>query len=1076
MTPSKDSPARSASLLEAKRGRLSSAELEDPRLVAALEEYLAAAEAGSPPDREAFLARHADIAAPLALCLDGLDAFAGVPHAESVGATGREVAGTLGDFRIVREVGRGGMGIVYEAEQISLGRRVALKVLPFAATMGPRQLQRFHNEARAAAGLHHEHIVPVYAVGCDRGVHVYAMQFIEGQTLAGLLGRPSVASPPPAEGGNETVTVAAAPTEHAPRDAAFFRRVAEWGVQAAEALEHAHALGIVHRDVKPDNLMIDAQGKLWVTDFGLARTGADAGLTLTGDMVGTLRYMSPEQALAKHDVVDHRSDVYGLGVTLYELLTRRPAVDGQDREELLRRIAFEEPTAPRQLERAIPVELETVLLKTMAKNPAERYDTAQEMAEDLERFLGDEPVRARRPTLGQRARKWARRHQGVMRVAGVALALIVAALAVSAGLVWREKNEKQRAYEAEAAQRREADKKRRQARKAVDEMFTRVAREWLDHEPQLEEVQRDFLLQALQFYEEFAREQGDDPETIEYRANAHLNAAGIHFKFGQHEKAEGAYRQAIALFQKLAENPDRGASGELGWARSLGNLGALFATAARTREAEDAHREAIRLKKKLLERFPRSAEHRESLAISRYNLAVLLKESGRGGEAEPLLTEALSAFKDLTAEVPGSRSCPRSLAGAQCLLADLFFEKGRGKEGEDLLRQAVALMEPLAVPSARAPACREQLAVAQGNLGAFFARSGRPRDAEPALREAVRVMDALVEDFPRVASYRRFLYSFCCNLGLLQKSTGRPEDAEKTFRRAVAALQPLVRTEPGALIVQEQLADAYRRLGEVLGALRRPEVVQVRRQEVEVRQATADRFPDEPKCRQELARALYHLALDLDRANDAPQAEEVLRRGIDVVTKLVEAYPNSREYRNDLSQLHNPLGRIVYGLGRPKESVELFRRAIKLNPENKGARGNLAWILASHPNADIRDAPLAVELARKAVEQDKGDGNLWNTLGVAEHRAGNGRAALAALEKSMQLRKGGDAGDFFFLAMTHWQLGDKEQARRWYDKAVQWMDQHNPRGEELRRFRAEAAALLGVKEPPPKQQAPAPGK
>src|SRR5262249_34958378 len=152
---------------------------------------------------------------------------------------------------------------------------------------------------------------------------------------------------------------------------AHYRRIAQWGIQAAEALEHAHCLGIVHRDIKPSNLMIDAAGKLWTTDFGLARTGTDAGLTMTGDVVGTLRYMSPEQALAKHSLVDHRSDIYSLGATLYELLTLRPVVDGNDREEILRKISFEEPSPPRSQDRAIPADLETIVLKALAKEPAE---------------------------------------------------------------------------------------------------------------------------------------------------------------------------------------------------------------------------------------------------------------------------------------------------------------------------------------------------------------------------------------------------------------------------------------------------------------------------------------------------------------------------------------------------------------------------------------------------------------------------------------------------------------------------------------------------------------------------------
>jgi tetratricopeptide (TPR) repeat protein len=218
--------------------------------------------------------------------------------------------------------------------------------------------------------------------------------------------------------------VAAVSTERLPRDAGYFRRVAEWGIAAAEALEHAHSLGIVHRDIKPGNLMVDGQGKLWVTDFGLARTATDAGLTMTGDILSTLRYMSPEQALAKHGLVDHRTDVYALGATLYELLTLRPAVDGKDREEILQTIAFEEPPAPRSLNQAIPVDLETVVLKAMSKEPGGRYATAKELADDLRRFADDEPIRGRRPSLAQRLRRWGRRRRGVVTAAAVA-ALVV---------------------------------------------------------------------------------------------------------------------------------------------------------------------------------------------------------------------------------------------------------------------------------------------------------------------------------------------------------------------------------------------------------------------------------------------------------------------------------------------------------------------------------------------------------------------------------------------------------------------------------------------------------------------------
>jgi tetratricopeptide (TPR) repeat protein len=336
------------------------------------------------------------------------------------------------------------MGIVYEAMQISLGRRVALKVLPFASTLDARQLQRFKNEAQAAAGLHHTNIVPVFATGCERGVHYYAMQFIDGQTvaalIAGLRAGPTTSPLSPADEPTgpdvPTPPVAAASTQPSACEPAFFRTVAVLGVQAAEALEHAHQLGVIHRDIKPANLLVEngaplapaghgdaSEGvRLWITDFGLAHCQSQSGLTLTGDLVGTLRYMSPEQALAKRVVVDQRTDIYSLGVTLYELLTLEPAFRGSDRQELLRQIAFEEPRPPRRINKAIPVELETIVLKAMEKNPAERYGTAQELADDLERWLKDEPIRARRPSVVQRLQRWSRRHKPV--VTGLAAGLL----------------------------------------------------------------------------------------------------------------------------------------------------------------------------------------------------------------------------------------------------------------------------------------------------------------------------------------------------------------------------------------------------------------------------------------------------------------------------------------------------------------------------------------------------------------------------------------------------------------------------------------------------------------------------
>jgi serine/threonine protein kinase len=449
--------------------------------------------------------------------------------------------GQLGDFRLLREIGRGGMGVVYEAEQISLRRRVALKVLPFASAIDPRQLQRFQNEAQAAAQLRHEHIIPVFAIGTDRGVHYFAMQYIDGQSLAELIeelrppdpGTYSAPAQAPHESGvlgptgpfvsplvktcspNTARTRTGSVSREAYADRRrYFRWVASLGRQAALALEHAHLAGIVHRDIKPGNLLLDAAGELWVADFGLARFGTDGRRTLTiqGEMLGTLRYASPEQALARRGVVDHRSDIYSLGATLYELLTLRPIFDGRDQNELLRQIAFDDPIPVRKVDRAIPEELETIILKAVAKEPGDRYPTAQDLADDLERFLGDHPILARRPSLAEKAMKWARRHRAVMASALAALLITMAGLAIATILTAQAYDrERKKAQEAED-QRTRAEESFRQAWHAVDR-FARIDESELVGRPGLEQLRQHLLETALAYYSDFLDQRRDDPSS-----------------------------------------------------------------------------------------------------------------------------------------------------------------------------------------------------------------------------------------------------------------------------------------------------------------------------------------------------------------------------------------------------------------------------------------------------------------------------------------------------------------------------------------------------------------------------------
>jgi eukaryotic-like serine/threonine-protein kinase len=465
--------------------------------------------------------------------------------------------GTLGDYRLIREVGRGGMGVVYEALQISLGRKVALKVLPFAAALDSKQLQRFKTEAQAAAHLHHPSIVPVYGIGCERGVHYYAMQFIEGQSLDAMLDelrrdRAGEATARPATAGEPTAhqSGSLAATIRSTSSPAYFRMVSQWGIQAAEALEHAHQFGVVHRDIKPGNLIVDTQGHLWITDFGLARCQSEAGLTVTGDLVGTFRYMSPEQALGRRAELNQGTDIYALGATLYELLTLEPVFAGNDRQEILQRIAFEDPRPPRRLRKEIPTELETILLKALEKQRDCRYATAGEMAEDLRRFLDDRPILARKPNIIEKAGKWARRHRVVVVSAVALLLLAVVGLTISTvlisgaqartqaayALLAQEQSRTREAYELEAQQRSQAETNFRQAWQAVD-FFAHLSESELRDHP---EKRRKFLEAALQYYQAFIEQQGGDSSIRAELELSHMHVAQILKEIGSPADAQAA--------------------------------------------------------------------------------------------------------------------------------------------------------------------------------------------------------------------------------------------------------------------------------------------------------------------------------------------------------------------------------------------------------------------------------------------------------------------------------------------------------------------------------------------------------
>ena len=374
-------------------------------LVRVLEEYLAGVEKGQAPERAQLLAAHPALAPQLEQCLAGIE-FIHRGARTSAGAPRH-----LGDFELVREIGRGGMGVVYEARQLSLHRKVALKVLRVGGVADKEAVERFQREAETVAQLHHTNIVPIFAIGNENGVAYYAMQFIEGRSLAAILEE------------SQRTRIPLDPEE-----------ITRWCMQAAEALVHAHQRGVIHRDMKPANLLLDPDGRIWLTDFGLAKRIDDATLSAIGMLLGTPRYMSPEQASAQKLPVDARTDIYSLGVTLYELATGRPAFDADSTPKLISQILTIEPPAPRRVRASLPRDLETVIVKSMAKEASRRYQDAQALADDLRALAEGRPIKARRASRIERSIRWLRARRRSVLAAAAAAAVAMASVGALAAI------------------------------------------------------------------------------------------------------------------------------------------------------------------------------------------------------------------------------------------------------------------------------------------------------------------------------------------------------------------------------------------------------------------------------------------------------------------------------------------------------------------------------------------------------------------------------------------------------------------------------------------------------------------
>jgi serine/threonine protein kinase/Tfp pilus assembly protein PilF len=809
------------------------------RLTELLDRYLSSLEDDVPIHPDTLINEHPDLAEPLRAYLGSLDelhcAAAGFGHsvkensadeAEATGETRR-----LGDFILGRELGRGGMGIVYEARQISLDRTVALKVLPFAAVLDSKQIARFKSEAQAAAQILHPNIVPVFAIGVDRGVHFYAMQFIDGQALdlaiAGLRKNnrqkarasepnaiasssdprsvstrhprlaPSAQLPDPEPTSNSLLSDS---NDNAPE---YFRTVARLGIQAAEALHAAHEYGVVHRDIKPSNLLLDHEGKLWVTDFGLARCQRDATFSKTGDVIGTMRYMSPEQACGQTSLIDQRADVYSLGVTLYELLTLEPAVQGADGPALLRSIDQQDPQSLRKLRPKIPVDLDNVVLKAMAKTREDRYTTAQEFADDLRRFLDGKPTIAKPATATERVTKWGLRHKRVVMAAASISLLACLGFAVSTILIAREKLNSDRNYA-------RAEQNFRDAQDAVDRFGAQFA-ERLATVPGAGSVRRGMLQDTLAYYKRFAEQAADDPSLQADLALTYSKIGTLADDIGSTTEAIVAQEKALSLFTKLAAVEPGVLDHQRRAALCQNNLAMALRRASRIDDAQHAYQAAIELQLKLVGKTP-DEQYVSDLAISYTNLGLLLSETGFNEQAERSFREAIRLQEQLVAASPDDAERHRKLAVSFNNMSAIYL----GASPEQTLKcyESALAHQQLAVASQ--PDTTDyaiELAATYNNLGSLQSQQQEYDAAAHSYEQAIQLQQRLLKADPSRKSYRQDLAISFNNFGLVASRLGQTGTAEKAFEQSIAIQESIVALHPDDMAMRSSLGGVYNNLG-----------------------------------------------------------------------------------------------------------------------------------------------------------------------------------------------------------------------------------------------------------------------
>jgi len=760
-------------------------------------------------------------------------------------------------YTLTRLHAEGGLGKVWIAHDTDLNRDVALKEIKTAAAPNRDSCHRFLKEAQITGQLEHPNIVPVYELARRKedDQPFYTMRFLRGQTL-----RDAIAEFHRRRAGK-------------PADRLELQRqLLEPFVKVCQAVGYAHSRGVIHRDLKPENVVLGAHGEVVVLDWGLAKIigepdsdsqdsleprislSVEANATETQGPMGTPYYMPPEQAEGRHGVVDTRTDVYGLGAILFEILTGRPPVSGSSVTDILRQVKAGNLRKAREVEPTVPRPLEAICTRALEHDRRNRYRRAEDLAEDVRRWLLDEPVSVYRDSLAVRLMRWGRRHRTL--ATSLAALLVTAVIGLSVGVVLIDR-ERARTKQ----QRAQALHNLRLAQNAADGLLTEVADVDLAEIPQMEPVRLRLLEKAKGTYSQFRVQKGDDPQIRWGAARSVVRLGDIQALLGDAPAAEQSYREATEELDDLVKHDPSNVDFQRDKARADRGLGVLLKDANRFAQSAAMLREAIRLLEAIAQKPDPTAEDQQALADSRYQLGALLARQGTTrADAMTAYQNALEDQEKLVRQYGDRLEYRTQLARYRNNLGILHNDCGHFREAEEIFLGTIELLGPSLPGPDALPGVRWYYARAAHNLAILLLKDRRAQ-ARALLNDAESLLRTLMTAFPGVASYQLELAAVEHTLGDFARRNRQPQDAVAAFRESARLLESLKHRFPGTPAYRLKLAKSLVDLNEVLAAAAPAEAEAGLVKALDELKALVTEHPSVPEYRRRWGRGRYQLGL-----------------------------------------------------------------------------------------------------------------------------------------------------------------------------------------------------------------------